>query len=365
MSTEARAAVFHEVGRPLELSSFPVPGDLPPGAAVCRVRMSTICGSDLHTVFGRRSEPTPLILGHEILGELIARGDGLEHDGRGRPLALGDRVTWTIMASCGACDYCGLGLPQKCRRLRKYGHTSIATPPELTGGYAEYVYLWPGTTLFRVPDALADEVATPANCALATVVNALTTIGSVPGEHVLIQGAGLLGLNLVALVREAGAGSIAVTDRHDRRLALARRFGADLTLNVEQSEPGEVVHQLRAMTPEGRGIDMALEVSGSRAAPGIAFEALRIGGRYLVAGLVTPGSGLGLDGNQLTRKCLTLKGIHNYRPEHLGRGVEFLECCADRYPFEDLVGARFGLDDINEAIAQAATGHHVRVAVVP
>ena len=197
MTETARAAVFSEVGRPLQIQEFRVPQDIEPGAALCKVRMSTICGSDLHTISGRRREPTPIILGHEIIGEVVALGDGLERDGFGDELRVGDRVTWSIMASCGDCFYCNLDLPQKCESLRKYGHTSCDESPHLTGGYAELVYLWPGTAIFRVPDALPDEVATPANCALATVVNGMDAIGLAAGETVLIQGAGLLGLNLV------------------------------------------------------------------------------------------------------------------------------------------------------------------------
>lgn len=361
---KSRAAVFVEAGRPLAVRSFDLPASLEPGAALCRVRMSTICGSDLHTIFGRRREPAPLILGHEIVGELVALGQGMAHDGFGQPLRAGDRVSWSIAASCGACYYCGLGLPQKCQTLRKYGHTCCEEPPHLTGGYAESVYLYPGTAVYRVPESLSDEVAAPANCALATVVNAVESIGLKAGETVLIQGAGLLGLNLAALCREAGASRIFVTDVSPARLDLARRFGADCCWNVAGAAEGETARRVLDGT-DGHGADVAFEVCGAREAVAEAVRALRTGGRYLVAGLVTPGSNLGLDGNQLTRKCLTLQGIHNYHPRHLGKALRFLQQHAARYPFAELVGAVFPLERINEAIEAAASGRYVRVAVRP
>ena len=83
MKQICNAAVFTEVGRPLEMRQFELPESLEPGAALCKVTMSTICGSDLHTISGRRTEPTPLILGHEIIGEIVALGEGLEQDGFG------------------------------------------------------------------------------------------------------------------------------------------------------------------------------------------------------------------------------------------------------------------------------------------
>lgn len=358
------AAVFTEVGKPLEIRSFDLPERLEPRAALCRVRVSTICGSDLHTIFGRRREPAPLILGHEIVGEVVALGSGLDRDGFGDPLRVGDRVSWSIMASCGKCVYCDLELPQKCVKLRKYGHTCCSEPPHLSGGYAEHIYLFPGSAIFRIPDGLTDEVAAPANCALATVVNAVKTIGLRRGEKVLIQGAGLLGLNLVALCREIGAEEIFVTDVSPQRLELARRFGADACWNASDAGTIPIAERVRDHT-KGLGADVAIEVCGAPEAIGDGAASLRIGGRYLVAGLVAPGSDLRLDGNLLTRKCLTLKGIHNYHPRHLATAIEFLERHAAQYPFAELVGASFPLAQINEAVAAAASGRFVRVAVKP
>ncbi len=359
---KSRAAVFSEPAKPLAIESFDLPEKIEPGAALCKVQMSTICGSDLHTIFGRRQEPTPLILGHEIIGRIVALGDGLDRDGFGGPVGVGDRITWSIMASCGKCFYCRRQLPQKCEHLRKYGHTRSTEPPHLPGGYAEHIYLFPGTAIFRVPDGLVDAVATPANCALSTVVNALETIGLNRGETVLIQGAGLLGLNLIALCREAGAGRIFVTDVVARRLEFASRFGADTCFNLAESDPDEVVAAIRGSTG-GYGVDLALEVCGSPDAVTQAVRTLRIGGRYLIAGLVTPGSDLTLDGNRITRNYLTIKGIHNYHPDHLTAALRFLEKHARQYPYDELVGATFALDDINRAVQVAASGEFIRVGI--
>jgi putative phosphonate catabolism associated alcohol dehydrogenase len=367
IAESCKAAVFEKVGTPLDIREFPVPRDLEPGAALCRVRLSTVCGSDLHTTRGRRPEPTPLVLGHEIVGELVAIGSGLTKDGFGDPLKVGDRVSWTIMASCGKCFFCTNGLPQKCESLKKYGHTAHNDPhirSGLVGGYAEYVYILPGTTLFRIPASLSDEVVTPANCALSTIENAVDTIGIRAGETVLVQGAGLLGLNAVALAREAGARLVFSTDVLDSRIDMAKRFGASRTFNMATTPFPQVKQALREATG-GRGVDVAIEVSGVRDVAAQAADLLRIGGRYLIAGLVTPGSLIGIDGNQVTRKCLTIKGIHNYRPEHLGQAIRFLEQNAGKYPFAELVGATFPLSRINEALDASESGAYIRVGVKP
>ena len=359
---KCNAAVFAEVGKPLELRQFELPDKLEPGAALCKVKMSTICGSDLHTISGRRIEPAPLILGHEIIGEIVALGSGLEHDGFGDKLEIGDRVSWSVMASCGGCFYCRLDLPQKCEKLRKYGHTCCNEPPHLTGGYAEYIYLFPGTAIYKIPASISDEIATPANCALSTVINAAETIGLNKGETVLIQGAGLLGLNLVALAVEAGAKRIFVTDVLQSRLDMAARFGADLCINAKDLTSEEMLSQIRDQTG-GHGVDVAFEICGVKEAVSQAVEALRIGGRYLIAGLVTPGSDLGIDGNQLTRKYLTVKGIHNYNPKHLGMALKFLEKYSQKYPYNELVGKVYSLSRINEAVESASTGKYIRIGI--
>ncbi|MBN1555504.1 MAG: zinc-binding dehydrogenase [Phycisphaerae bacterium] len=362
MKKTCNAAVFTEVGQPLVLRQFDVPETLEPGAALCGITMSTICGSDLHTIRGRRAEPAPLILGHEILGEIIELGEGLTRDGFGEELRVGDRVSWTIMACCGECFYCRNDLPQKCEHLRKYGHSCCEEPPHLTGGFAEYIYLSPGTTVFKVPSNVPDDVATPANCALATVVHAAEAIELKAGETVLIQGAGLLGLNLIALAKQACAKQIFVTDISPDRLAMAKKFGATTTLNVKESAESDVLATIREKT-DSRGVDVAFEVCGVKEGVAPAIRALRIGGRYLIAGLVTPGANLGIDGNQVTRKCLTIRGIHNYKPRHLGTALKFLAEYYQRYPYAELVGAMYPLSEINQAVEAAESGKFVRVGI--
>lgn len=361
--TTSRAAVFHGAGEPLQFEEFELPSRPAPGELLCRVRMSTICGSDLHTIHGRRQEPTPLVLGHEIIGEVEQLGDGIDRDGYGQPLRVGDRVSWSIAASCGACFYCDHALPQKCDDLRKYGHLSSVESPSLTGGFAEHVVILPGTAVFKVPDRLTDAIAAPANCALATVVHGITAIGLTQGETVLIQGAGLLGLNLCALACERGAESVIVVDRSAARLELAKKFGAHHVLDASELAHESLVGAVRDLT-SGRGADVAFEVCGAKEAIPVGLDALRIGGRYLIT-MVTPGNAVELDGNTLTRRCLTLHGIHNYTGEHLGEALRFLESVAEHYPYDEIVGRTFALDDIEEAVVVASSGQYVRVGVTP
>lgn len=364
MAERTLAAVFHRSGDPLTLTDFALPQALPPGGALCRVLMATICGSDLHTIAGRRQEPAPLILGHEIVGEVVALGDDLTRDGFGDPLAVGDRVTWTIAAACGRCRNCQRGYPQKCLALRKYGHNCLHDGQPLTGGCAGHVVLWPGTTVFRLPGNLPIPAVAPANCALATAVHAVEAVDPQPGESVLILGAGLFGASLAALVRERGAAAVIVADVRAERLAQARRFGATATLDLGKLDLPAATECLRSLT-DGHGPQVVFEVCGQPHLASWALDTLDIGGRLLVAGMVMPGTGFAVEGNQLTRRCLTVRGIHNYAPRHLAEALRFLARQDHARLFAESVGDVFPLVRIQDAIAAADSGDYLRVGVVP
>ncbi len=356
-----RAAVFEAPNKPMRLLEFAVPQEMPAGAVLCRVLLSTICGSDLHTFSGRRIEPAPSILGHESVGEIVAVGRGASY-WNGAPLRLGDRVSWTIMASCGECAFCKRDLPQKCIKLLKYGHTSSEVWPGITGGYAEYIFLFSGTGIFPAPPELDDSVVAPANCALATAVCAVEMNGGVTaGEHVLICGAGLLGKYLAALLKEAGAGRVIVADGSKARAESALRFGADAVFS-DCVEPHAVAQWAREMCGAD-GVDSAFEACGDPSAATASLEALRIGGRLLIAGMVTPNSTFPLDGNTMTRRCLTIRGIHNYHPNHLGKALDFLAKTAEKYPYHELVSPVFTLDEIGSAFDCAKKGVSARVGI--
>lgn len=358
-----KAAVFEESGKEIKIKDFEVPEILEEGAVLCKVTFATICGSDLHTINGKRKEATPLILGHEIIGKIVKLGSPRITDGNGSTLSEGDRITWTIMSSCDKCFYCKKNLPQKCISLKKYGHTSCedkSIKSGLVGGYGEYVYILPGTTIFKLNDNISDEVATPTNCALATVVNAVETIRIEKDDIVLIQGAGLLGLNACALAVAAGAKEIIITDIFDSRLEVAKQFGATKTINIKDMTREALKKLITEIAPYG--VDVALEFCGQKSAADQAIDNLRIGGRYLIAGMVNP-TPLEIDGNTITRKNMTIKGIHNYAPKHLGKALQFLSENHMKYPFKELVGKVYPLSQINEAVADANSGKYIRVAI--
>ena len=353
--------VFHGSGRPLELRRYPLP-HLADGELLVRVTCCTLCGSDVHTYQGRRSTPCPTVLGHEILGRVARLPSGsVVCDHEGTPLEIGDRITWSVAASCGSCFFCRDGLPQKCERLFKYGHQRISDRHPLSGGLADYCHLAPGTAVFRVPPELSDAVACPANCATATAAAAMRYAGPCAGRVLLVQGAGMLGLTAAAMAASEGAREVIVCDPLADRLQRAGSFGATRTACA-----GDDGASLRAVVDEvtaGRGVDLAVDMSGAPTAMETGIELVRIGGRYVWVGAVFPVRPLAVSAETIVRKILSIQGVHNYAPEDLRKALEFLRDNHAQFPFEQLVAKTFALEDANAAFLHASQSVALRVAV--
>src|SRR5258708_37291987 len=170
MPETCSAAVLVEYERPLEIRSYPVPGDLGPDEALVSVEMAGICGTDVHLWLGQLPIPIPVIMGHETVGRIERMGEGLVKDWRGNALKPGDRVTWDSSIACGECFYCRTkNQPTRCLVRKAYGISYNSNEARhLRGGYAEKILLRAGTAIFRIPDNLPTESVVGAGCALTT-----------------------------------------------------------------------------------------------------------------------------------------------------------------------------------------------------
>ncbi|MFT7836889.1 zinc-binding dehydrogenase [Saccharothrix sp. BKS2] len=334
------------MGRPFTLveTATGAPG---PGEVLVRVDLATVCGSDLHTVSGRRPSPEPSVLGHEQVGTVVAVGEGDARCVDGAPVVQGMRVVWSVTASCGDCDRCARGFPQKCRRLRKYGHEPLDDTAPLTGGFATHCVLLPGTAIVAVPGGVPDAVAAPASCATATVTAVIAAAGPLEGRRVLVTGAGMLGVTAVAMASAAGA-HVVVVDPDPARREQALRFGA---AEIGDRTPADV--------------DVALELSGKPVAVDACLRSLAVGGTAVLAGSVSPGEPVALDPERVVRGLHTVVGVHNYRPVDLQDAVRFLAAHHRTHPFAELVAGRFGLGEVDAAFEAARTEGAMRQAVVP
>lgn len=287
------AAVLTEFGKPLQIQEVRVP-EPEPGALVVEVDVTTVCGSDVHVWRGAVASGLPfrppLILGHEIVGRIIAMGPGAEKDSLGQSLKIGDRVVWEHEA-CASCPMCSLERqPTLCpnRRVGMFNCTEVF--PFSAGGFSQYSYVWPRAGRMRVPDAVPSHVAAAGSCALRTAVAAYEKLGPIDYmSRVVVLGSGPLGLFATALASWHRPRSLVVVGAPNERLELARAWGATATVSIEEyPDPAARAQVVRDLTDGGP--DVLLEMAGSGTAFAEGVDMAGRNARYVVVGSLGPGT---------------------------------------------------------------------------
>jgi putative phosphonate catabolism associated alcohol dehydrogenase len=349
----ARAAVLVAPNSPFEIRNFRMHRpDV--GQVLVKVSCCTLCGSDVHAFTGKRkSDFLPAIVGHEIAGVVEELGPSPPAYWSGEPLALGDRVTFSMMASCGNCFYCTEArLPQKCQRLFKYGHTACTQDLALTGGLSEFVYLVKGTTIYRLSDAISDEVAATAMCAGATLEHAFEGAHERRMHSVLLVGMGMLGLWAIRIAMRLGFEKILCLDIDQDRLAFSLDSGSTHILDASNLKPEQIAHRVSSMLG-GEGPDLTIEMSGTHSGVCAAFLCPRTGGQINLVGSVIPTDPLLIDPYDVVRRSLLIKGIHNYRPEHLARALALTEDESHHHAIRMGVSSPIPLASVDSAFQDA------------
>ena len=368
MANKGRAAVYTGLGQPMEIREYPVP-EPEPGAVLIKVSVANICGSDLHIwrgdmKLGRSGPFVPIVLGHEMTGRVARLGEGISTDSAGQPLAIGDRVVYPYFYSCGRCPACLKGDHAACPRNMFFARPA-ESPPHFAGAFADYYYLRPNHTIFKVPDDLSDKVVASVNCALSQVIYGLEKVNLRFGETIVIQGAGGLGINAIAVAKEMGAHKVIVIDGITQRLELAGAFGADELIDMSRFKtPQERVQRVKELTG-GWGADVVAELVGF---PGVLPEGLDMlcrGGRCLEMGNVSPLHGtFEIDPALLVMSSKTIFCVAMYGRDTLKKALNFLSRAKDKYPFDKILSRSYPLEEINKAFEEQDKGLVSRAAIV-
>ena len=361
----SRAAVLTNYEAPLELKEFPLP-TVEPGAALVKVKLAGICGTDVHLWHGQLPLPLPVILGHETVGVIEELGAGLKQDWTGQPLSPGDRIAWSSSINCGECYYCRVKPePTRCLKRKAYGISyDCSVAPHLLGGYADYIYLRPGTAIFKIPEKLPTETVVGAGCALTTSLHGVERIGVRMGDNVVIQGSGPVGLACLAVAKASGAAQIIVLGGPPHRLAIANRFGADVCIDIDETSVADRKQHVLELTG-GFGADVVLECVGIPPAVVEGVELCRDGGRYLVLGHYGNAGTVEFNPHVITRKQLTVAGSWGFEPRHTKTALEFLARSREQFPFEQLIAQPFPLERAFEALQATASWTTAKSAIAP
>lgn len=346
---KSNAMVLTAFKEPLALEEIEIPA-LKEGEILVKLEASGICGSDVHMWQGEDPRtPLPIILGHEGVGRIAAM-NGVHTTVEGDSVREGDRILWNRGVTCGHCYACKvLLMPWLCENRKVYGiNRSRAVAPYLNGCYSEYLILSPETDLFLVDEKTDPAILVSASCSGATAANAFDTTKINPGDTVVIQGPGPLGVYGVAYAKKAGAKNIAVIGGSPKRLELCKTFGATHLINRREQDEKERLEIVRGLT-HGRGADFVLEAAGSRGAARETLNLARPGGSCVLTGYAQPVGTEEIDFySQVVKKHLKIQGIWVSDTRHTRQAMELVLEQPER--FAKLITHRFPLEKANEAL---------------
>src|SRR3954454_23538470 len=349
-----KAAVLRTIPGSLEVEDVTVdqPG---PNEVLIRTAAAGVCHSDLHFVEGKYIYPTPCVLGHESAGVIEAVGDLVTY------VQPGDHVITCLSVFCGHCAYCLSGHPSLCDKIgvgrdpgapQRLSHDGSPVFQFLNmSSFAEQMLVHEHGVVKITKDMPLDRAAL-IGCGVTTGLGAVFRTARVePGQTVAVIGCGGIGLNCIQGAAIAGAGRVIAVDRIDTKLKLAESFGAT---DLVDASAGDPVMQVQELT--SGGVDHAFEAIGLKQTAEQAFAMLKRGGTATVIGMIPLGTKIELPGSDfLAEKKIqgSNMGSNRFRID-MPRFVDFY--LSGRLKLDELVSARIGLGDINEAFEAMKRG---------
>jgi L-iditol 2-dehydrogenase len=329
----------------VELRDIPVP-EPGVGEVLIGVEAAGICGTDLHIYHDEFKTVPPVVLGHEVAGRIVALGPGVSDFDEGARV-----TTETYFSTCGSCRYCRDGRTNLCLERKSIGSA-------VNGGFTQYVVV-PATNLHALPETVdfeAGALTEPLACVVHGVLNMRTVVA---GDLANIAGPGAIGLLTLQVVKASGATVVLLgTDADGHRLSLASELGADYTLNVQQSDPTDLIAEI---SDEGLGADVVYECSGAGPAAQQLLPLVRRRGRYAQIGLF--GKPIAWDLDQVCYKELVVTGSNASVPSSWSKALRLMASGAvDTKP---LITHRFPVTDWAEAFTAFESKQGVKTLLTP
>jgi len=364
-----RVAVIPKPNSPVEIREVAEP-QLEQDSALFEVEFSEVCGTDVYLQQGRlKGVPYPLVPGHVSVGRL-GKIRGSIKDVDGRELREGDRITFLdVHRTCNACWFCLVAkATTRCPQRKVYGIT-YGLDDGLCGGWAEQIYLKPGTLCIRLD---ADgETFMAGGCALPTALHAVERGDISIGDAVLVLGSGPVGINAIILALMRGALRVLCIGAPNRRLEAAAGAGAADVLNFEENNESERLEWILERTG-GRGADVTIEATG---APDAAVQAMRFtrdAGRVVIVGQYTDHGPVSSEAAfnphlDINKKHLDVRGCWGSDFSHFYRAAQIVSDPDRSAPWTALKArlSRYKLNQANEALADVAGGRILKALVDP
>ncbi len=372
-----KALVLEDIGK-LKLKEYPRPV-IGEGAILLEMTLCGLCGTDIHLYGGNMKIPYPVIPGHEFVGKIKELGERAEKfEVKGQLLTEGDLVAVVpgTNAFCGNCYFCRF-MPHKptyCTNRRVMGvNLTSDTPPHLLGGWAEEIYVdaihyW----VYKVPEDMPEEVAVLAE-PMAVSCRAFERAyspgvptsgdGFGPGDSVIVQGVGPIGLLAIATAKIAGSGNIIAIDMVDERLMMAEKLGADHLIDMRQFvDLDSRVNEVKRLT-NGLGADVVIECAGVPAAFKEGIELTRRGGRFVEVGHYTDPGNIEINPHTICMKDIDILGSWAYPPTQFDTALQLLRRGMEDLPLDKIITHKFKIVDAKKSIETVKKQKGIKMAI--
>lgn len=301
---------------------------------ILKVMSAGVCSTDVHMITGRfeNGEP-PVILGHEICGVVTEVGS------RVTTSRVGDRVVVETAVSCGHCIHCETGNKHLCPECHEIGFTPY------NGGYAQYVTV-PASCLHKIPDSMSFDEGGILE-AVVCPFGAIYRMGMKPGQTVLVQGVGVAGLSYIQAVKCFSAAKVIAAARNPASLEQAKRFGADVVINVKEEDLTQRVME----ETEGRGVDLSIDAAGASNTIENAVKLCASGGRCLLYGLPAENASIQFPVKEIIMRQLTVTGATN---NQLAWDPLICLIASGKFNVKDMVSRVYRLEELETALQTVA-----------
>ena len=336
----------------IKIQSFDIP-TIAEDDGLLKVEMCGVCGSDPRILQWTDPERFPLIMGHEVLGNIEEIGaQASERWGANK----GDRVVVEHLFGCGHCRMCLIGEYRFCSEHLGYGGTiPSSVPPHLWGAYGEFMYLAPNSRVHRIDEDVPAEAAAMTCANIGNGIRWACTKGGISvGDTVVVIGPGGQGLAAILAAREAGAAQIVAIGltQDSHRFEVAKHFGATHLINLQVEDPVQTVHDLT----DGAFADVVMDLTGATSSAPLSLELVRPMGT-VVLGSNTGEASVPLVTSKIAAKEIRYQGVNTHDTPAVKAAIKLVE--SRRYPIEKMVTHYFGLEEAETAVR--AAGGEIRL----
>lgn len=356
-----KAAVLYELNTTLTVEDV-ILEEPKENEVLVKIAASGVCHSDLSAIHGGFNRPLPIILGHEGAGVVEKIGKNV------RNVKPGDHIIISWVSPCGICEYCKNGMPELCLATEKNrvngvlddGTTRIKNKDGKTiyhfnevASFAEYAVI-PESAAIPIDKRMPLDLASLIGCAVMTGIGAAINTAKVePGSTVVVIGVGGVGLNAIQGCRLSGAKKIIALDIDDNKLEFAKKFGATDIVNSMNVDPVEAVKELTG----GIGVDYTFEAIGNPKTVLTGFNCLKKGGKLVMIGLATANVMINLPLYAIVAQEKTIVGSFYGAANPRIDFPKIVDLyLAGKIQLEELVGDRYSLDQVNEALEAVHNG---------